>query len=64
MNSFLQLRFPPLRVDDTIDVWVKVDDQEIPAGRIYIERAPDLNQVVNAFVQRTTSTSETPSPTA
>ena len=64
MKTFLQLRFPPLRVDDTIDVWVKVDDQEIPAGRIYIEKAPDLNQAVNAFVQRTASTSKTPSPAA
>jgi hypothetical protein len=32
----VHLRFPPLRTGDIIDVWCKVDDHELPAGRLRI----------------------------
>jgi hypothetical protein len=36
MQGIVQLRFLPLRVGDLIDVWLKVDDTEIPAGRLRV----------------------------
>ena len=36
MQGVVQLRFPPLRYNDNIDVWVTVDGHRFAAGRVTI----------------------------
>jgi len=36
----MNLRFPPLQVGDALDVWLTVNDQVIPAGRLSIRSQP------------------------
>lgn len=40
MQAIIQARFPPLRVGDTIDVWVKIDGHDFPAGRLTVHDKP------------------------
>jgi len=42
MQGIVQLRFPPLRAGDTIDVWVQLDGHDIPAGRLHISAPSSL----------------------
>jgi hypothetical protein len=35
-QAIIQLRFPPLRAGDIIDVWFEADDHPFPAGRLYV----------------------------
>ncbi len=37
MQAILNLRFPPLRSGDAIDVWFMADDREYAAGRLRIK---------------------------
>lgn len=45
MQISVQLRFPPLRVGDLIDVWLQVDGQDFPAGRLRVAEAPPTPSV-------------------
>ena len=36
VQGIIQLRFPPLRIGDIIDVWIQADDYDIPAGRLNV----------------------------
>ncbi len=36
MQVVVQIRFPGLRVGDNIDVWLRIDGHEFPAGRLNI----------------------------
>ncbi len=40
MQAMIQLRFPPVRAGDIVDVWLQVDGQDIPAGRLKIVDQP------------------------
>jgi hypothetical protein len=40
MQAVIQLRFPPLRAGDLVDVWVQSDGNEFPAGRLRISNHP------------------------
>jgi hypothetical protein len=40
MQAMFQLRFPPVRVGDFVDVWLQVDGRDIPAGRLKIVDQP------------------------
>jgi len=36
IHGAIQLRFAPLRVGDTIEVWLKADGHDLPAGRLTV----------------------------
>lgn len=36
VQAIINMRFPPLRIGDAIDVWLVVDDHVLPAGRLNI----------------------------
>lgn len=47
-QAILQLRFPPLRSGDIIDVWFEADGHKFPAGRLYVsDKAPILTSMLD-----------------
>ena len=40
LQGLLQIRLSPLRVGDTIDVWLDVDGEKVPAGRLRVVDQP------------------------
>jgi hypothetical protein len=45
LQTVIQSRFPPLRIGDKIDVWLLVDEHEIPAGRLQVVAPTDSLQM-------------------
>lgn len=52
LNTAVQMRFPPLRVGDSVDVWADIDGDEYPAGRLRIVAAAPPALPVGAAIQQ------------